>query len=108
VTSSQPEEKNMPNVVHGTHSPPNKSTSHTGDLELLGIRTFGGKQIYHCRTCDEYASEATVVIDQDCGLCGEEIDFGSTSDPGGEFTGKDGGAVIAHAQCGLDHGLTPA
>jgi hypothetical protein len=41
----------------------------------------------------------------DCELCGEEIDTDSTADPGGEFTGPNGESVIAHAQCGLDHGL---
>lgn len=44
-----------------------------------------------------------------CELCGEEIDYESTVDPGGEFHDPEKeGAVIAHAQCGLDAGLEPA
>lgn len=46
-----------------------------------------------------------------CDLCGEEIENdanGFSIEETGEFTGNEGEAVVAHAQCGLDAGLSLA
>lgn len=47
--------------------------------------------------------------DPHCQLCGEAINWESTLDAAGEFTLPDkSGSVVAHGQCGLDHGLEVA
>lgn len=47
-------------TVRGTHT--RLGIPHLADIEKLNMR-INGKEIYHCKKCDGYASEKTVKLD---------------------------------------------
>lgn len=46
-------------TVPGVHT--RLGVPHNAELELLGFRA-SGLDVYHCKGCDEYASEQTVQL----------------------------------------------
>ena len=76
----------------------------------MAARTGRHQRVYGLRDWDNTDDES-IHNDVRCAICDERIitnRYGHYQEEVGEFIGKYGDGVLAHAQCGIDRGLEVA